>query len=514
MQPSPGQSPQEPHVESPAAEAPAAASADSEEENFAAMFEASESEGHSALKVGDKVRGPIIAVTKDAVFVDAGAKIDGVADKEELLDANGEFPYQPGDELELYVVRFSGGELRLSKVVSGEGGLAMLEEAFHSKMPVQGKVKGACKGGYNVQVMGRRAFCPISQIDTQYVEDPEIHVGQEYAFQVITFEEKGRNVVLSRRKLLEVEQQEAAEQFQQDMQPGDVMQGKVTRIKPFGVFVELVPGVEGMVHVSELGWSRVAQPQDVVSEGELLQVKVLSIEPDPKRKGLRIALSVKQALADPWDTVGQSFSPGDVIQGTVVRLAPFGAFVELLPGVEGLVHISEMSYTRRVLKPEELVNPGDAVQVTVKDVDLEQRRIGLSLRDAQGDPWSTAHERYAPGTVLTGTLEKREQFGLFVNLEPGVTGLLPKSLMSKAADPASLDALKPGDSLQVRVDALDQDARKATLAPAEVREDENRDWRKEMPAQPQDSGPASGGGAGGLNLGDKLQDALARKNKG
>lgn len=480
-----------------------------DEESFAAMFEASEAGGQSSLKVGDKVRGAIISVTKDSVFVDAGAKIDGVAEKEELLDAQGEFPYQVGDEIELYVVRMTGGELRLSKAMSGEGGLAMLEEAYSNQMPVQGKVKSTCKGGYNVQVMGRRAFCPISQIDTQFVEDPEVHVGHEYSFQIITFEEKGRNVVLSRRKLLEVEQQEAAAQFQQDMQPGEVIEGTVVRIKPFGVFVELVPGVEGMVHVSELGWGRVAHPQDVVREGEKLTVKVLSIEPDPKRKGLRIALSVKQAQADPWEAVAKQIAPGDVVQGTVARLAPFGAFVELVPGVEGLVHISELSYTRRVLKPEEIVQPGDVVQVTVKDVDIEQRRIGLSLRDAQGDPWSSAHERYAPGAVVTGTVEKREQFGLFVNLEPGITGLMPKSLLQKAQDPAAMESLKPGEQVQVRVEALDQEARKATLAPAEVKDQEAGDWRKEMPAPSQDSG----GGSGGLSLGDKLQDALSQKKK-
>jgi len=482
----------------------------SAEESFAAMFEASEAGGQASLNVGDKVRGAIIAVTRDSVFVDAGVKIDGVADKEELLDAEGEFPYQVGDEIELYVVRSSGGELRLSKVMTGEGGLAMLEEAHRSALPVQGKVTGTCKGGYNVKVMGHRAFCPISQIDTQYVEDAEIHVGHEYAFQVITFEEKGRNVVLSRRKLLEAEQQEAAAQFQKDMQPGDIVEGKVVRIKPFGVFVELTPGVEGMVHVSELGWSRVAQPEDVISQGEKLTVKVLSIEPDPKRKGLRIALSAKQAQADPWEGAVKDIAPGDVVEGTVVRLAPFGAFVELIPGVEGLVHISELSYVKRVLKPEEVVQPGEVVQVLVKDVDLEQRRIGLSLREAQGDPWSTAHERFAPGSAVAGTVEKREQFGLFVNLEPGITGLMPKSLMSKAQDPAALESLKPGDQVQVRVDALDQNARKATLAPLDVKDEEVRDWRREMPAQPQEQAS----GSGGLSLGDKLQDALARKKKG
>lgn len=481
-----------------------------EEESFAAMLEASEAGGQANLKVGDKVRGAVIAVTNDSVFIDAGAKIDGVADKEELLDAAGEFPYAVGDEVELFVVRLGGGELRLSKALSGEGGAAMLAEAFESKLPVQGRIKGTCKGGFNVQVMGRRAFCPISQIDTQYVEDPEIYVGQEYSFTIVTFEENGRNIVVSRRKLLEVEQQEAVLKFQEEVNTGDVMTGKVVRIKPFGVFVELMPGVEGMVHVSELGWSRVAQPQDVVREGEELTVKVISVEKDAKRKGLRIALSVKQAQDDPWSKAGELFAPGDVVDGTVIRCAPFGAFVEIAPGIEGLVHISELSYARRVLKPEEIVNPGDAVQVLVKEVDLEQKRIGLSLREVQGDPWSTAHERYAPGSVVTGTVEKREQFGLFVNLEPGITGLMPKSLLSKAEDPAALEAVKPGEQVQVRVEALDQDARKATLAPLSLREEESGDWRKEMPAVVQDNGGSS---STGLNLGDMFQEALAKKKK-
>lgn len=485
-----------------------------EEESFAAMLEASASENQAALRVGDKIRGAIIAETKDSVFIDAGAKIDGVADKAGLLDENGEFPYKVGDELELFVVKVAGGEIKLSRHISGDGGLALLQDAWEKGIPVQGKVKGTCKGGFNVQVMGRRAFCPISQIDTQYVEDPEPYVGEEYSFQITTFEESGRNVVVSRRKLLEAEQQEAAEQFQQDVAPGAVMDGKVVRIKPFGVFVELVPGVEGMVHVSELGWTRVAEPRDVVTEGEILSVKVLSVEPDPKRKGLRIALSAKQAQADPWEGVAQRFAPGDVVEGTVIRLAPFGAFVELMPGVEGLVHISELSYTRRVHKPEEVVQPGDRVEVTVKDVDEAQRRIGLSLREAQGDPWSTADQRYAQGAKYAGTVEKREQFGLFITLEPGITGLMPKSLMAKAQDPAAYENLKPGDPVEVMIENLDIDARKATLAPAAIKEGENMDWRKEL-AKTEAAAPApkQGESEGMGTLGDLFKEAMAKKSK-
>ncbi len=479
-----------------------------EEESFAAMLEAQESGPQVKARVGDKVRGAIIAVTKDSVFIDAGLKIDGVADKAEFLDAEGNFPHEVGEVVELYVVKAGGGELRLSRAASGDGSSLQLQEAYAARLPVQGKVKGTCKGGYNVQIMGKRAFCPISQIDAQYVSDPDVHVGQEYTFLIVTCEDNGRNVVVSRRKLLEAEQQEAAEKFQAEVQPGAVMQAKVVRIKPFGVFAELAPGVEGMIHVSELGYGRVAQPQDVVREGEMLTVKILAVEPDPKRKGLRISLSVKQAQADPWEQVSGRYAKGGLVEGTVVRLAPFGAFVELEPGIEGLVHISELSYTKRVHKPEDVVSVGERVQVAIKDLDLEQRRIGLSLREAQGDPWSGVADRYAVGSLVQGTVEKREQFGLFVNLEPGVTGLMPKSLMGKALDPAALESLKPGDQVRLKVDALDVDARKITLAPVDTKEEEAKDWRKELPP------PAAKdeGGLGGLNsLGAKFQEALAKK---
>ena len=486
-----------------------------EEESFAAMFEASESASQQDLRAGAKVRGTIIDITKDNVFVDTGSKVDGVASRDEFLDKEGNLSCAVGDTVELYVVNANNNEIVLSKAVSGAGGIEALQQAYENTLPVQGRVKSTCKGGYNVQIMGRRAFCPVSQIDAVYVEDPEAYVDKEFKFRIVTFEQNGRNIVVSRRKLLDEERQEAVERFQEEVAPGAVLEGTVTRIKPFGAFVELMPGLEGMVHVSELGWSRVGQPEDLVSVGETIKVKVISVETDKKKGGLRIALSSKQASQDPWETVGEKLSKGDMVEGTVVRLAPFGAFVELLPGIEGLVHISELSYVQRVNKPEDVVSVGETITVKIKDIDLDARRIGLSLRDAQGDPWAEVDKNFAPGSNVTGVVEKRETFGLFVNVAPGVTGLMPKSLMSRAKDAKALESSRPGDEIQAVVQALDVNARKMTLAPEGLQEaeDENQDWRKEA-AQYVQQPRTEASDSGGMNiLGDKFKEAMARKGK-
>ncbi len=481
-----------------------------EEESFAALLAASESKPQQKLRAGERVKGTIIDITANNVFINTGSKIDAVAERGDLCDKEGNFPYKPGDTVELYVVSIGKDEIRLSKAASGAGGGEALRDAYENKLPVQGKVAGTCKGGFNIQVMGRRAFCPVSQMDTAYVEDLEAYVGQEFTFRIVTFEQNGRNIVLSRRQLLDEERKESADRFQAEVEPGTVLEGVVTRIKPYGAFVELMPGLEGLIHISELGWSRVDKAEDLVKAGEKLKVKVLSVDRDPKKGALRISLSAKQAGQDPWLNIAQTMAPGDVVQGVVVRLAPFGAFVELVPGVEGLVHISELSFVKRVLNPEEIVSPGEVVQVKIKEIDQENRRIGLSLRDAQGDPWATAGERFAPGTKVTGVVEKREKFGLFVNLAPGITGLMPKSLISRAAEAGSIESRRPGEELEAVVQALDTAARKLTLAPVDLQEQEDRDqWRKDAAPYVQEQTAED---ESGMNLlGEKFQEAFSRK---
>jgi len=234
------------------------------EKSFAELLEAFSPGTRSDVRVGDRVKGKVISIGKDTVFVDAGMKIDAVVERSELLDAEQHLTCAEGDELELYVTAVGESEIRLSRAISGIGGAEILRDAQHKSVPVEGKVKEICKGGFTVEVMQRRAFCPQSQIDLTPAEDPSVHVGATYQFLVTRFEDRGRNIVVSRRALLSRELEAARKQYLATLNPGDVLGGKVTRIMPFGAFVELSPGVEGMIHVSEIGWSKTAQPGDVV----------------------------------------------------------------------------------------------------------------------------------------------------------------------------------------------------------------------------------------------------------
>lgn len=473
------------------------------EESFADLLE-SYSEGMGEdLRVGDCIEGKIISIGKDTVFVDTGTKIDGAVDKAEFIDANGEFPHAVGDVLELYVVAADENEIRLSKAVSGVGGLDMLREAFDTRIPVEGKVIGPCKGGFHVEMIQRRAFCPISQMDVRYVETPEEYTDKTFSFFITQFSEGGRNIVVSRRKLLEKEMKKARQAMMETLSVGTVLQGRVTRLMPYGAFVELTPGLEGMVHISELSWSRIEKPEEAVAADETIAVKIIGLASGEKPDTWKISLSVKQVSADPWETVADRFRFGDKVKGKVMRCANFGAFVEIAPGIEGLVHISEMSYAKRVTRPEDIVTPGDTVMVMVKEFDPAKRRISLSLREADGDPWADIEEKYAVGQPVTGTVEKKEAFGLFVNIAPGITGLLPKSKIAKASDAASFDRLRPGDSVAVIIEEIHADVRRMTFGAQGSGESADGDWKKFSSSNGQTLG----------SLGDKLRAAMALREK-
>lgn len=474
-----------------------------EEESFAELFEAYSDGMSEDLSVGDRITGRIIAIEKESVFLDTGSKVDGVVDRMELLDDKGELPFEKGDEIELYVVAANESEIRLSKAMSGAGGFDMLRDAFDAKIPVEGTVTESVKGGFAVEIMKKRTFCPISQIDTRYVETPDEYVGQTFSFLIKRFEEKGRNIVISRRDLLEQEQAEARKEFFKTLKIGDDLEGTVTKLMPFGAFVELVPGVEGLVHISELGWSRVENPEQAIKSGERVRVKLLKMEPGAGNKPGKISLSIKQTSGNPWDTVTDTVQNGAKLSGRVTRIMPFGAFVEIAPGIEGLIHISEMSYTKRIHTPDEVVQPGQTVFVVVKAVDGENRRVSLSLRDAEGDPWADVESKYRPGQPVTGTVEKKERFGIFITLEPGVTGLLPRSKITAAQDSAAIERLKPGKSIPVIVDTVNLIDRKISLGLSG--ETDNDEWKNYSAPQ------TSGGGLG--SLGDMLQQAMDAKNK-
>ena len=472
-----------------------------EEESFAELFESYTKGMNEDIRVGDKVKGAIISIGRDSVFMDTGTRTDGFVEKTELLDEEGQFTFKEGDVLELYAVAVTGTEIRLSKAIAGIGGAELLRDAFENAIPVEGRVKAVIKGGFQVEVVQRRAFCPISQMDLRYVENPEEYLDQVYEFLITEFDEDGRNIVVSRRKLLNRAVEKARQAFYAELTMDDLIEGRVTKLMPFGAFVELASGVEGMIHISELGWSRVENPDEVLHVGESVQVKVIGIEPSEKSDQLKIALSIKQTLEDPWETVDQRYHEGDAVRGKVTRCLDFGAFVEVEPGIEGLVHISEISYTRRISRPEDVVSPGDRVQVMIKEMDKTKRRISLSIRDVEGDPWAGVEERYRVGQSVKGTVEKQEKFGVFVSLEPGVTALLPKSAMREASKPGGVEKMRPGDHITVVIQRISVGERKITVGPGD--EGDEGDWRSF----------SSDKGAAVSSLGEKLMEALQSKKK-
>jgi small subunit ribosomal protein S1 len=471
-----------------------------EEQSFQDLLEAYGGGTAETLRVGDKIRGRVISVGREMIFVETGTKVDGVVEKADLVDPEGNLAVKEGDWVELYVVSSGPGEVRLSRALAGQGGIDLFKDAARNGVPVEGKVKEPCKGGFQVEVMQRRAFCPASQIDLRFSDRPEDHVGKTYMFLVTRVEEGGKNIVVSRRELLKREMEKAKAEFMDKLQVGTELEGFVRTLMPYGAFVELFPGLEGMVHLSEMSWSRTEKPEEVLSVGEGVRVKVTGLQKDKETGAPRIALSIKQLSEDPWETVAERFKEGDRVSGTVTRCAKFGAFVEIAPGIEGLVHVSEMSYKKRILKPEEVVNPGDKVQVMVQEVDALKRRISLSLKEVEGDPWAEVIHRYPVGQTIQGTIEKRERFGIFVRIEDGVTGLIPASRLKEAADAASIERLKPGDPIRLTVESVQPQERKITLGPA-VSGDEG-DWKAFARGQkPQ-----------GTVLGEKLMEAM-KKNK-
>jgi small subunit ribosomal protein S1 len=352
------------------------------DEDFASML--AEFEGGKAKskrpRTGDTIKGKVISIGQTSVFVDVGGKAEGQLDRGQVSDSEGKILVAVGDTVEARVVGDEGGVLALRVKLGGKGPevRAELQQAAELGIPVEGTVTEVVKGGVSVDVAGVRGFCPASQIDARFVEDLSVYVGQKLSFRVTRYEP--RNLVLSRRVLVEEERQKLAVETRKKLEPGVVLRGKVTGFKPFGAFVD-IGGMEGMLHVSELGHSRVDRPEDVLRLGQEIDVAVLKIEPG--EKGERISLSLKALANDPWLDTMATLHEGARVKGKVTRLQPFGAFIEIAPGVEGLVHISELGAGRRINHPKEVVEVGQDIEAVILQLDHEKRRIGLSMAASQ-----------------------------------------------------------------------------------------------------------------------------------
>ncbi len=471
-------------------------------EDFAAMFEASYQT--KRFQNGQVIEGVIVSIGADAALVDVGAKGEATIDINELKNHDGVVEAKVGDRIQATVVSTMGG-LKLSrKLQRGAASAQQIEDASRAGLPVDGKVEKAVKAGYEVRIAGLRAFCPQSQIDIIRDTDPNVHVGRVYTFKIVEFKEGGQKFVVSRRSLQEDEQKLRAVEVRASIQPEAIVTGRVVSVRDFGAFIDLGGGVQGLLHVSEMGWSRISDAGAIVKPGEEITVKVLRVEDD------KIALGLKQLMADPWSMVLANYKVGQVLTGRFTRVAEFGAFVELESGIEGLAHASTFAPTGRPGGWAKSVAVGTTAAFEILSIDPDKKRIGVALvaeGTSRADSAAPSRSAIVPGAKLKGKVERHEKFGVFVFLAPGVTGLVPSSETGVARDMDMLKAFPLGSELEVLVQEVDAAGRRIRLTVKGIAEAaeaaEVRDYaQREGAAQAQSFGGS---------MADKLRGALTRK---
>lgn len=377
------------------------------EEDFAAMFEASLADVGKPLHPGDKIEATILQVGPDWTFLDVGQKGEGVLASAELLDAEGEPQHAEGAKINAYFLSRKGGELRFTtRIGAGGGGTEELESAYQSSIPVDGRIEREIKGGFEVMLSGTvRAFCPYSQSGRRQGDPAEL-IGTNLPFKITQFSEQGRNIVVSHRAILEEQRQLRRQELRQTLKQGQVVSGTVTNIRDFGAFVD-IGGIEGLLPIAEISYGRVEDINALLSVGQELEVAVKSLDWENDK----FSFSLRETQADPWNKVGTIYQPGGQYPGRVSRLAQFGAFVTLEDGVDGLLHISKLGEGKRIRHPQDVVQVGQQLQVTVENIDLQERRISLALARSNEQAQDTSYsDRPAAGGLGTlGDLLKAQQ---------------------------------------------------------------------------------------------------------
>jgi len=411
--------------------------------------------GESTGEANIVMTGRIANIGSKDVLIDFGSRSLGAMS---LTEFEKNETYAIGDTIEVAIV---GDDAKLGLLTCSRRKarqIAVLRELKIGSV-LEGVVTGMNKGGLEVDVAGLRGFIPASQVDVHFVKDISDLIGQRIHAEVIKFETGEGDIVLSRRNWQLKEAEERKARLLAELEVGQIRRGKVRALSEFGAFVDL-GGVDALLHISDMSWGRVARPEDVVKVGDEIEAKIIKIN---RQKG-RVSLSLKQTLADPWQSVEQRYSVGMKLKGRVVRLQNFGAFVELEPGVDGLVPTSEISWTRRIRNPAEAVKEGDVVDVAVIAVEAAKRRISLSMKQATPDPWSLVAEKYHAGAKVRGVVARTTDFGAFVALEDGIDGLIHISELSDQRVRAVTDKVKPGDEVEVRVLGVDPENRKISLS--------------------------------------------------
>ncbi len=439
--------------------ATATATANPTREDFAAMLDEAFGQGH--LNEGTVVKGKVVAIEKDMAVIDVGAKTEGRVAVREFSGPGRGGEIKVGDEVEVYLERIENalGEAVLSRdKARREESWGKLEKAFNANEKVQGVIFNQVKGGFTVDLDGAVAFLPRSQVDIRPIRDvtPLMNVNQP--FQILKMDRRRGNIVVSRRTVLEETRAEQRQELVQNLEEGQVIDGVVKNITDYGAFVDL-GGIDGLLHVTDIAWRRVNHPTEVLNIGQQVKVKIIKINHETHR----ISLGMKQLLDDPWQGIESRFPIGAKLKGRVTNITDYGAFVELEPGIEGLIHVSEMSWTKKNVHPGKIVSTSQEVEVQVLEVDPVKRRISLGLKQTMRNPWELFVEKYPPGTNVEGEVKNKTEFGLFLGLDGDVDGMVHLSDLDwKRPGEQVIEEYKKGDKVKAIV--LDVDVEKERIS--------------------------------------------------
>jgi small subunit ribosomal protein S1 len=467
-------------VSSPAPTASSSASGDDDDDDdeqrsggdfdFGAMLDQYEQE-QAAFQEGSVVRGTVVGINDRGVLIDFGFKSEGLVDQQEFTE-NGELTVKRGDEVEVLIKSMESQEGQ--PILSRADAVRMrawdaLEEAHRDGTPIKGRIIERVKGGLRVDVDGVDAFLPGSQVDSRPVRNLESFRGQEIEAKVIKLNRKRSNVVLSRKAILDEQNEGRKGETLDNLEEGIIVDGQIKNLTDYGAFVDL-GGIDGLLHVTDMSWGRLQNPAELFKVSETVQVKVLKFD----RERERVSLGYKQLQPDPWESVEERFIIGSKVKGSVASVTDYGAFVELEPGVEGLVHVSEMSWSKRMKHPSKLVNVGDTVEAEVLGVDPKARRISLGMKQMQANPWQTLRERYQIGARVSGRVRNLTDFGAFIEVEDGVDGLVHVSDISwnkRIKHPG--EVLKKGQEIEAVITNIDTENRRLSLS---IKDTEPSSW--------------------------------------
>jgi small subunit ribosomal protein S1 len=439
-------------------------------EDFAAALETFTTEAEESVGEDRVIKGTVLKLTPTHVVVDIGAKSEGMLPLAEVLDHEGKARFQPGDEID--VMRDKGeteeGYVNLSHQKAQRlRAWDDIEAAYNEKKPIKALVIDRIKGGLTVDIAGARAFLPGSQVDLRPVRNLDGMKGTTIDVAIIKLNKKRGNIVVSRKQLLEEEQNEKKSKTLEHLEEGAVLTGVVKNLTEYGAFVDM-GGIDGLLHITDMSWGRLTHPRDLVNVGDQIQVKVLKFDKDKQR----VSLGFKQLTPDPWLDAEQRYPVGAHVSGRVISVTDYGAFVELEQGIEGLVHVSEMTWSKRMKHPSKLVNVGDQVECVVLNVNPTERRISLGMRQLAANPWDSLHEKFPVGTQVEGRVRNLTDFGAFIEIEDGIDGLVHVSNLSwtkRVKHPS--EVLKKGDRVKAVVLAIEPDKRRLSLGVKQLQPD-------------------------------------------